>query len=143
MKHGLKWLRLSMSYHKFPNMGENLQGDLTSKLMEGIESKDFYKLECNCNKNTKENGECIYGGDCWASNVVYKAECRCCGKIYVGNTQQKLKTRMGQHFLETKNLANGNGKTSNSFAKHFAQHLKTKMEKGEIKKAKTCDVRNW
>ena len=44
MKHGLKWLRLSMSYHKFPNMGENLQGDLKSKLMEGIESKDFYKL---------------------------------------------------------------------------------------------------
>ena len=60
----------------------------------------------------------------------------------MGNTQQKLKIRMGQHFLETKNLANGNGKISDTFAKHFASHLKEKMEKGELKKAKTCDVRD-
>ena len=50
---------------------------------------------------------------------------------------------MGQHFLETKNSANGNGKISNTFAKYFASHLKEKMEKGEIKKAKTCDVRDF
>ena len=33
----------------------------------------------------------IYGGNCRVSNVVYKAECKCCGKSYIGNTQQKLK----------------------------------------------------
>ena len=141
-KHNLKWLRLLMSYHKFPNMGENLQGDLTSKLMEGIGLNDFQKLKCNCNKNTKMNGECIYGDNCRASMVVYKAESKCCGKVYVDNTQQKLKIRMGQHFLETKNLANGNGKISDTFAKHFASHLKEKMEKGDLRKAKTCDVRD-
>ena len=42
---------------------------------------------------------------------------------HIGNTQQKLKHRMNQHFVETKDLVN-NEKFSDSFAKHFALHFK-------------------
>ena len=40
--HGLKWLRLRMSCHIFPNLGEIPQGDMVGKLREGIESEIFY-----------------------------------------------------------------------------------------------------
>ena len=36
--HGLKWLRVRMSYHRFPNKGEILQGDMLGKLRKGIRS---------------------------------------------------------------------------------------------------------
>ena len=35
-KCNLKWLSISMSYHKFANLSEILAGDLNNKLMEGI-----------------------------------------------------------------------------------------------------------
>ena len=41
IKHNLKWLRVSMSYHKFPNLSKIFSGDLTGKLMKGIKSLDF------------------------------------------------------------------------------------------------------
>ena len=34
-KYGLTWLRNSMSYHKFSNLGEKFNGELTSKMMRG------------------------------------------------------------------------------------------------------------
>ena len=34
-------LRTRMSYHKFPNLGELLQGDLVSKLRKGLASNYF------------------------------------------------------------------------------------------------------
>ena len=34
-KHGLTWLRISMSYHKFPNLREIFQGDLNRKETHG------------------------------------------------------------------------------------------------------------
>jgi hypothetical protein len=34
----LKWLRISMSYHRFPNLREMLKGDLLKKLTDGIKS---------------------------------------------------------------------------------------------------------
>ena len=105
-KHNLKWLRLSMSYHKFSNLRVILQGDLTSKLMEEVGSKDFEELSCNCYNSTKVNGKCAYDGKCRSSMVVYEAKCKCCGKAYIGNTQQKLKTRMTQHFNDTRKVVN-------------------------------------
>ena len=107
-----------MSYHKFTNLGETFQGDPNNKLMEGITSKDFMDLEWNCNQATTVNGNCICGGNCKKSLVIYKATCKECGCYYVGNTQQKLKSRMNQHFAETKDLVD-NKKFSDSFAKTF------------------------
>ena len=36
-KHGIGWLRPSMSYHRFTNLSEMFQGDLTTKLNENLE----------------------------------------------------------------------------------------------------------
>ena len=60
-KHNLKWLRISMSYHKFPNLRELFSGDLTGKMMRDIDSLDFIDRECNCNKASLVDGRCIYG----------------------------------------------------------------------------------
>ena len=51
-----------------------------------------------------------------------KATCKHCDCHCIGNTQQKLKLRMNQHFSETKDLVNDN-ELSDSFAKHFASHF--------------------
>ena len=36
--NGIKWLRTRMSYHRFPNLGELLQGDLVSKIRGNLAS---------------------------------------------------------------------------------------------------------
>jgi len=111
-----------MSYHKIVNLGQILQGDLNSKLIKGVRSLDFENLECNCNSKSKTDGKCVYGGKCRHSIVVYKATCKICDKFYVGNTQQKLKLRMNQHYMDVRNLVNKQ-LTSDSYARHFASHF--------------------
>lgn len=59
-KYNLKWLRIAMSYHKFSNLNEIFQGDLNNKLMHNITSRDFMDLNCNCNRGSMVEGECIY-----------------------------------------------------------------------------------
>ena len=39
--NGIKWLRTHMSYHRFPNLGELLQGYLVSKIRRNLELKIF------------------------------------------------------------------------------------------------------
>ena len=55
--------------------------------------------------------------------VVYKATCKKSKKFYIANTQQKLKTRLDQHFGDVCTLANKK-MTSDSFARHFAGFLR-------------------
>ena len=117
-QHGLTWLRTSMSYHRFANVRELFQRDLSNKINREIQSQDFMTLPCNC--RNKINNECLYNGVCRESIVVYKVHCNITGKIYIGNTQQKLKKRMQQHFTEVKRLHN-RGERSDSFAAHFAE----------------------
>jgi hypothetical protein len=40
-KYGLKWLRVSMSYHNFSNLGEKFNSDLQSKVMREIDDKTY------------------------------------------------------------------------------------------------------
>ena len=108
-----------MSYHRFSNLREIYQGNLNGKIMRGVKSRDFEDLKCNCSEATKINGECIYKGKCRCSMVVYQATCRQSNKIYIGNTQQKLKKRIDQHLDDVCHLTN-KGAASDSFAKHFA-----------------------
>ena len=124
-----------MSYHKFTNLGEIFQGDLNDKLMEGITSQAFMDLKCDCMSSTLVNGKCICGGNCRKSTVVHKATCKECGCHCIGNTQQKLKNRMNQHFADTKDPVK-NGELSDSFAEHFASHFEDK------KQTSRGDVRN-
>ena len=76
-----------MSYYKFSNLGQILQGDLNFKLIKGVTSLDFESIKCNCNLKTRTNGKCVYVGKCRHSVVVYKASCKTCDKCYIGNTQ--------------------------------------------------------
>jgi hypothetical protein len=117
-KFELKWLRISMSYHRFPNMRELLQGDLSKKLTEGVESLDFKVRDCNC-RGGRGPGKCQYGGVCRMPIVIYKITCTLTNKIYIGNTQQHFKMRMKGHFQDVKKLME-KGVHSDSYARHFA-----------------------
>jgi hypothetical protein len=81
-----------MSYHRFTNLRELFQGDLTRKLTSKVESLDFMQRECNCRLG-KDKG-CGYNNICRNTIVVYKVQCVNSGKVYIGNTQQTFKKRM-------------------------------------------------
>ena len=89
---GLKWLRVSMSYHKFSNLRQIFQQDLQRKLNADVISLDYQNLECNC-----LGGECEYNNICRETLVVYQAKCKNTGKVYIGSTHQHLKARQQQH----------------------------------------------
>ena len=125
----LSWLRISISYHKFPNVREHLQGDLTTKLMEGIDSKEFRTLECNC----RDPKKCSYFGQCRTPVVVYQATCLKTGMKYIGNTQQLVKKKIQQHVQDVKNLVMV-AKKSDSFAEHFAQLVPKGLERKDVAK---------
>ena len=78
----LSWLRISMSYHRFTNLREHIQGDLTTKLIKGLDSEDFMTLECNC----RDKKNCIYSGKCRSSIVVYQGNCLTTGKKHRKHT---------------------------------------------------------
>ena len=110
-----------MSYHRFANLRGIFQSDLNKKLIEGVISRDFCDLECNCNKLSKVDRKCIFGGDCKKSCVVYKVTCRECDEFYISNTQQKMKNHQGQHLNDVKKLVL-RGESLDSFADHFLRH---------------------
>jgi GIY-YIG catalytic domain len=114
-----------MSYHRFTNLRELFQGDLSKKLTMDVASQDFENLECNC--RTGSVNKCGYNNLCRKSIVVYKIECKTTSKIYIGNTQQFLKKRMQQHFNDVK-LLHKQGIKSDSYAKHFAKQFVDQKE---------------
>jgi hypothetical protein len=91
-------LRVSMSYHRFPNLRELLQRDLQQKLMDGIPSLDFQNLPCNCIGDGPEPS-CKFNNLCRHPLVVYKVECKSTGNIYIGNTQLLEDVIMGTSVL--------------------------------------------
>ena len=126
-----------MSYHRFTNLREIFQGDLSSKLIEGVESRDYVILECNCKL---PGGKCGYNNVCLDSMVIYQVECLVTGKFYIGNTQQSVKNRMKGHFHDVQMLIAGKQKRSDSYAKHFAAQF-TDLAEGESRSSR--DVRAY
>jgi predicted GIY-YIG superfamily endonuclease len=59
--------------------------------------------------------------------VVYKATCKICDDSYIGQTQQKLKDRMGQHLNDVKKLIT-KGIKLDSFVSHFTHHCKKEVK---------------
>ena len=97
-KYNLKWLRPAMSYHKFSNLREKFSADLTGKIMQGIEDKDWLNFPCNCYSASKRsNGECLYQGKCRNKTLIYEVKCKITGQAYIGKTQRNLKVRIGEH----------------------------------------------
>ena len=73
--------------------------------------------------------------------VVYQATCKQSKKIYIGNTQQKLKKRIDQHLDDVCHLAN-KGVASDSFAKHFAAKcdLEKNTKRKNVQELLTVDI---
>jgi hypothetical protein len=105
-KFDLKWLRILMSYHQFPNMREMLQGDLfLKKLTEGIKSIAFKVRDCNCRGQRRQrNRQVSYGRFCRMPIIIYRNTCKMTNKIYIGNPQQHFKVQMRGHFQDVKKL---------------------------------------
>ena len=89
----LTWLRVKMSYHRYNNLAELLNGDLAAKIGRGIFSKDLMDRECNCYLPSKVNGKYVYEGKCRSKYIIYEVKCSKCDAIYIGNTQQTFKKR--------------------------------------------------
>ena len=107
-----------MSYHRFTNLREIFHKDLSRKMNLDIESEDFKTRDCNC-----RGGTCSYNNLCRQTCIVYKVQCKLTNKIYIGTTQQFLKTRMQQHQTEVRALQR-TGRKYDSYARHFASQLR-------------------
>jgi hypothetical protein len=73
-----------MSHHRFTNLQEIFQGELSGKLMRGVVSDDFKCNDCNCRLGP--NKGCGYNNVCQDSIVIYQVKCEVTGKVYIGNT---------------------------------------------------------
>jgi hypothetical protein len=93
-----------MSFHKFFKLREVFQGDLNRALVDGIVFQDFMDWPCNCNCVSKIDGNVPTMEYRNFVCSMYKATWRICNEPYVGQTQQKLKDRMGQHINDIKKL---------------------------------------
>jgi hypothetical protein len=130
----LKWLRISMSYHRFANLRQMYQRDKEAKLMDGIHCGDCVDRPCNCSMVSQVNGECPFGGKCRHRFLIYQATCQVCHHIYIGNTQQALKARFRQHCNDTVSLVRGKLTSADTLASHLASHM-------SLRKPSACHVR--
>ena len=89
-----------MSYNRFNNLAELLNGDLVAKIGWGIFSKDLMDGECNCSLPYKVNGKGVYKGKYRSKRIIYKVKCSTFDAIYKGNTHQTLK-KNGRSFLRS------------------------------------------
>jgi hypothetical protein len=121
LKHKLQWSRISMSYHRFRNMHDVFQSQLSAKMIENVESLDFNTRACNCRS---PSSTCQYGNVCRVPIVVYKVKCKTTGKIYIGNTQQYFKNRMRGHFQDVKQIVE-----NNVFSDSYAKKLGDRFQK--------------
>ena len=128
-----------MSYHRFNNLAELLNGDLATIIGQGIFSKDLMDRECNCSLPSKVKGKCVYEGKCWSKCIIYQGECCMCDAIYIDNTQQTFKKRMDGHFSDLLRLLK-NGQKSDSFSAHFEQHFNTTTSRTDLRKYMTFKV---
>ena len=110
-------------------------------MMDGINSRDFMDLDCNCTNDNKRNGVCVFGGYYRKKCVVYKATCNCKEQhTYIGCTQNGVKKRFDGHWADVINKVKRD-KNSSSFAKHMAEHFK-ESKKQEDFKIEAKDVRD-
>ena len=126
----LSWMRISISYRRFRNVRELLQGDLTTKLNERLYTKDLEDLICNC--KTRKTSGCPYLGRCREKVLIYQVNCLTTGKAYIGCTQQTVKKRTQQHIGDVKRLVRDEV-ASDSFAAHFAQLVPKNTPRPDIK----------
>ena len=77
----LSWLRVKMSYYKFNNLAELLNGDLAAKIEWRILSRDLMDIERNCSLPYKVNSKCVYGSKFRNKFLIYEVKCSLCDDI--------------------------------------------------------------
>ena len=70
-----------MSYHRFNNLDELLNGDIATKNRQGFLSKDLMYRECNCSLPYKVKGKCVYDGKFRSKCLIYKVKRSMCDNI--------------------------------------------------------------
>ena len=128
-----------MSYHRYNNLAELLNGDLTAKIGRGIFPKDFMDRECNCSIPSKVNRKCVYKGKCRSKCIIHEVKCSTRNAIYIDNAQQTFKKRMDGHFSDLQLLLK-NGQKSDSFAAHFVQHFNDTTSRTALRECMTFKV---
>ena len=93
-----------MSYHRFNNLVELLNGDIATKIGQGIFSKDLMDRERNCSLPSKVKRKCVYEGKCQSICIIYEVKCCMCDAIYIGNTQQTFKKIIDGHLSNLQHL---------------------------------------
>ena len=124
-KHNLPYLCIKMAHMRFSNLGEMLQADLQSKLMQGISDREYESRKCNCNAVNKVDGKCLFDGKCREAMIVYEIKDKITGKSYIGKTQRYLKKRTAEHIGDVVAiiLNKPNASTrADAFAKHFVTY---------------------
>ena len=124
---------LQMSYHRFNNLVELLNGDLTAEIGRGIFSKYLMDRKCNCSLPSKFNGKCAYGDKFQSRCIIYELTCSMCDDIYIGNTQHNFNKIMDGHLSDLKRLLK-NGQKSDPFSAHFVQHFNTNTSRTDLRK---------
>ena len=135
------WLRVQMSYHRFNNLAELINGHLDAKIGRGIFSKDLMDREFNFSLPSKVNGRFVYEGKCRTKFIIYEVKCSICDAIYIGNTQQTFKKIMDSHFSDLLRLLK-NRKKSDSFAAHFEHNFNPTTSCTDLRKYMTFKVVN-
>ena len=128
-----------MSYHRFNNLQELLNGYLAAKIGRGIFSKDIMDRECNCSLPSKVNRKCVYEGNCRSRCIIYEVKCCMCDAIYIGNTQHTFKKIMDGHFSDIQRL-HKNGQKPDSFAAHLLHHFNNTTSRTDLRKCMTIKV---
>ena len=118
----LTWLRPRMAYKRHRNLAELLQGDLNTKLNEGLISLDLCLRPCNWDNRSKVNRKCAYGGKCRETLITYKAKYEKKQASAKRHYSTNIKNRMAGHFNDIQKLITKNLQ-SDSFAVHFSSIL--------------------
>ena len=137
----LTWIRVRVSYHRFINLAELLNGYLAAKIVRGIFSKDLIDRECNCSLPSKVNGKCVYEGKCQSKCIIYEVKLCVCDAIYIGNNQHTFEKIMDGHYSNPQRLLK-NGQKSDSFAAHFVQHFNDTTSRTDLRKCMTFKLTN-
>ena len=132
-KHDVTWLRFKMANSRYPNLGEMLEADLSSKVMADIVDANMVDSPCNCNvRSLRSDGSCLYNGDCRKKMVIYSLKNKKTNQTYIGKTVQHLKKRTQQHIKDVWTVIDSNrnpddtskkekAMKTDSFATHFAK----------------------
>jgi hypothetical protein len=119
-RHHIRWLRILMSYHRFPNIRDVFQSHLSAKMIENVESLDFLTRDCNCRPPAGfENAlaETFVEFQLWSTQGFKYIDTE---NMRIGKTQQFFKNRSDvRSFPRCQAMCRKGHSIRLTYAKHF------------------------